>query len=215
MCPLKIKLHLTLKRTIIAHLAFVIAIAIWMQLAVVLVFDLVPTPGTLFGVRCIIHPKYGLFGLLVGIPAQQMQYSVHTIINLVIIFLTLIQLYKGRKRRKDLVASRFMNFKLPRNEIKSTITILLISLSSTLFYIPCAITWPLYAYYAAIPIRTEEENIIYLHSAKLSHTFLLLTGSVRIINFVLLVCNVPSFRMTIHEYCFKMKNFLLGKWLNY
>ena len=105
---------------------------------------------------------------------------------------------KEKEIRKRLTAdrhnTRILNWS--STEIKSTITILLISIIYTLIYLPCGISWTIFAIYAAIELKTPEQLEIYFHSTKLSHTFLLLTGSVRIFHFLIL-CTIPTFRMAL------------------
>ena len=177
------------------HLLTVISLAIWMYVSVAWVFDIVPTPGTVFQLRCITHPDFGSFGILLGISSQQFQYSFHVIVNLVLNILTIYKLSIVTNHVERIGSASTINRRL-RNTIRTTMTIITISLVNTILYIPCAITWPIFGYLAVVEKKTQFEYDLFLHSANLSHTFLLLTGLDRIVNFLVL-CTMPSFRQTL------------------
>ena len=67
--PFWAKRTLTLQNVGIEHAVCVVPTFVF------LTYELVQTPGTLFEKRCIISPTLGVFGLVIGVIAQQIQYS--------------------------------------------------------------------------------------------------------------------------------------------
>ncbi len=166
-----------------------------MHISVAWVFDIVPTPGTVWGLRCVTHPGFGLFGVFLGASSQQFQYTFHTIINCTLNVLTIMKIWDERGQRQKLSQSRAVH-KIPTAEIKVTLSMILLSLMSTIGYIPCAISWPIFDYFAVVEIKTQAEFDWLSHSSNISHTFLLLTGANRCLNFFALL-TMPSFFQTL------------------
>ena len=191
------KAWLTLKKVVYWHLLIIIPLAIYNQLAVTFYFDLAQTPGTLEGLRCIVLLSRGIFGYIISLIAQQFQYSVHTVLNLLLNILTIKKLWDQKYKRLKLVGNMgTMSGKTSSLEARSTLAMVVISVIHTAVYIPCAVTWPSFAYYANKKITSQLEYELYLHASKIAHTFLLLTGTVRFVHFIIL-CTIPSFRDTI------------------
>ena len=166
-----------------------------MHVSVAMVFDIVPTPGTVWGLRCVTHPDYGLWGVFLGASSQQFQYTFHTIFNCTLNVLTIKKIWGERDQRQKLSQSSAVR-KIPIGELKVTFSMIFLSLMDTIVYIPCAISWPIFDYFAVVEIKTQAEFDWLSHSSNISHTFLLLTGANRCLNFFALL-TMPSFFQTL------------------
>lgn len=204
--PLKLEANLSLRRLIALHLSVVLPLALVNALSVVLVFGQIETPGTVHNTRCIVLREFGLIGVFVGVFAQQVQYSLHALLNAVFNALTLRKVWESRAA--PIRRSAFgLGGKAARGggngglllsaEMRLTAAIVAISALRIVLYVPCAITWSMYDYYAmAERLETQLDFDLFRHSANLSHAFLLLTGLARIANFLLLLLE-PSFRRSL------------------
>ena len=94
--PFWAKRTLTLQNVGIEHAVCVVPTFVF------LTYELVQTPGTLFEKRCMISPTLGVFGLFIGVIAQQIQYTVHAVLDAVFDVLTLAKVSTIRKRSTHL-----------------------------------------------------------------------------------------------------------------
>ena len=207
--PLWAKRELTLRNVIVVHATCVVPLAILSFAFVCLTYKLVQTPGTLFQKRCMLSPTLGLLGLVVGVLAQQIQYTVHAVLDAVFDALTLVKVSSIRRSSTRLLSestSRVLNSTvMPVRELRLTFTIAGIALLRTALYLPLAASVALYDIRLFQKPRTQSEFDQLPHAANLSHTLLLLTGIDRLLNFILLLVFVPSFHRVL---CFRRRQTL-------
>ena len=199
--PLWAKHALTLPRVAGAHAAVVVPLSLLSFAFVCLTYGLVQTPGTLFGSRCMICPTLGLWGLVIGVIAQQIQYSAHVVLDALFDLLTLIELSAIRRTsarlRFDTVSRQSTSSRSSAGcsrELRLTFTIAAIALLRVVLYLPLAASVALYDVRSFQPPRTQSEFDQLRHAANISHSLLLLTGIDRLMDFILLLALVPSFR---------------------
>ena len=202
--PLWARHALTVPRVAVAHAAVVVPLALLSFAFVCLTYGLVQTPGTLFGSRCMICPTLGLWGLVVGLLAQQIQYTVHVVLDALFDLLTLVELstirHTSARLRFDSISRQSTSNRFSTGcgrELRLTFTIASIALLRVVLYLPLAASVAFYDVHAFQPPRTQSEFDQLRHAANISHSLLLLTGIDRLMDFFLLLALVPSFRRVL------------------
>ena len=171
-------------------------------------YDLVVIPDQVHEERCAPQTKIGVLGVIMDIVLQQILFSLHTLLNILLNVIILAKLcfsnsFSLSTSRRS--STSFQNNGHSSLELRTTLVVLILSISHSVVYLPCAISWSFFGYYSNIEVKSQYEQNMYYHFTNLAHTFLLLTGSVRFINLLLLL-TIPSFRKTLYYLFCKVAN---------
>ena len=195
--PLKSIIYLTNRNTKLIYCAILFPIQLYTIIVTSVVFDRVATPGTRLGMKCIAHPSSGKIGIYNAVIVQQINYTVHGLINITMNSLLIYSLFSILKFSNNIFHCTNAFKKYTSNAIRSSKFLLILSIGQFLIYLPCSITWPIFAYLAQKPRITEIDDLLYMHVANLAYTFILLTSLTRIWNFACFFLKIDSFRNEI------------------
>lgn len=155
---------------------------------------MVVTPGTVTGLYCVTGSSSGTLGFVMSMIVQQVQYSVHTVLDLLLNLLTIYKLSEARRKRALMTTNAPAT--MSASERRLTVLMIWISVLNSALFLPCAVTWPMYSFYSVLKKTNEAQFETFLLAANLAHTFILLTGLDRTFNFFLLLL-MPSFRRSV------------------
>ena len=164
-------------------------------------YEIIATPGSnVHENRCVARSSIGIVGVIVDIVVQQILFSFHTIMN---IFLNIVILLKLSISKS--VTPGQSNRRASNLELRTTLIVLFLSIPHSIIYLPSAVASSFLVFYRNIEIKSDLEYHLFQNYASLAHALLLLTGSVRFINFLLLL-TIPSFRKTLFYLICKTAN---------
>ena len=132
---------------------------------------MVATPGTVTGLYCVTGSFSGTLGFVNSMIVQQVQYSVHTLLDLILDLLTIVKLAEVRRKRALMTSNAPAT--MSASELRLTVLMIWISVLNSALFLPCAVTWPMYSFYSVLQKTTQAQYDTFLLVANLAHVCIL------------------------------------------